>query len=125
MRPDHPYPPGSTEVGTGPFQFGCSLRPRARRLGSSNECSEFVVLGVVRDRLRTMNEQVGLSRPFISHDPAVVRRACDRVEVVRRGDLVEFDVTVDPETVGVVPSFRASSSRTCRTAPGPHPGNPW
>jgi peptide/nickel transport system ATP-binding protein len=41
------------------------------------------------DLLRDLQERMGLTLLFIAHDLGVVRRLCDRVVVMRRGEIVE------------------------------------
>ncbi|MCY0095569.1 ATP-binding cassette domain-containing protein [Hoeflea ulvae] len=48
--------------------------------------SQAQVLNVVADLVK----ELGLTLAFISHDLSVIRRLCDRVMVLQRGDIVEY-----------------------------------
>ncbi|MEM6465727.1 MAG: ABC transporter ATP-binding protein, partial [Pseudomonadota bacterium] len=53
--------------------------------------------------LKDIQEHLGLSMLFISHDLPVVRQMCDRVAVLKGGDLVELQ---DTETLFASPQSR-------------------
>jgi peptide/nickel transport system ATP-binding protein len=43
--------------------------------------------------LKDLQEELGLTMLFISHDLPVIRQMCDRVGVMKHGTLVEVDET--------------------------------
>jgi peptide/nickel transport system ATP-binding protein len=49
----------------------------------------------ILDLLRTLTDELALTLVFISHDLSVVRYLCDRVAVMRDGEVVEVGATAD------------------------------
>ena len=45
--------------------------------------------------LKDLQEELGLTMLFISHDLPVIRQICDRVGVMRHGELLEIAATDD------------------------------
>ena len=51
--------------------------------------------GVINGALEPMKADLGLTIAFISHDLSVVRRLCDRVIVMRNGEILENRPTAE------------------------------
>ncbi|NLS10463.1 ABC transporter ATP-binding protein [Nesterenkonia sp. MY13] len=73
------------------------------------------VQGSVLNLLKDLQRQMGFSVLFISHNLAVVRIVCDRVAVMRKGEVIEVGETLEvmespqadytKELIGAVPSL--------------------
>ena len=62
------------------------------RLLIADECVtglDATIQAQIVDLLRELKGQMGLTLLFIAHDLGIVRRLCDRVVVMRRGEIVE------------------------------------
>ena len=51
--------------------------------------------GQILELLYRLKEEHGISYLFVSHDMNVIRRVCDRVIVLYRGEIVEMGATAD------------------------------
>jgi peptide/nickel transport system ATP-binding protein len=74
----------------------------------------------VLDLLQGLRRDMGLALAFISHDLSVVRHLCDRVVIMRAGEIVEEGRTAD-----VFAAPRTEFTRTlidCIPLPEPRPG---
>ena len=75
----------------------------------------------VLDLLKGLKQEMGLSLAFISHDLSVIRHVCDRVIIMRAGEIVETGPTADV--------FRAPKSPFTRALidaiPLPEPDPGW
>jgi peptide/nickel transport system ATP-binding protein len=79
------------------------------------------VRGQILDLLGSLVEQFALTLIFVSHDLGVVRHVCDRVAVMRRGEIVELgdvDQVYDAprheytrELLAAAPNLRAELAR--------------
>ncbi|MGW5715641.1 ABC transporter ATP-binding protein [Amycolatopsis sp. NPDC003865] len=79
------------------------------------------VRGQILDLLASLVDQFALTLVFVSHDLGVVRHVCDRVAVMRRGEIVELgDVTqvydapqheYTRELLAAAPNLRAELAR--------------
>ena len=56
---------------------------------------DVTVQGQILELLYRLKEEHGMSYLFVSHDMNVIRRVCDRVIVLYRGEIVETGRTVD------------------------------
>lgn len=56
---------------------------------------DVTVQGQILELLYRLKEEHGISYLFVSHDMNVIRRVCDRVIVLYRGEIVEMGVTAD------------------------------
>ncbi|OXM74503.1 MULTISPECIES: ABC transporter ATP-binding protein [Amycolatopsis] len=100
-----------------------ALAPRPRVLIADEPVSalDVSVRKQILDLLAELTERFALTLVFVSHDLAVVRRVCDTVAVMRRGELVELgaveQVYDDPrhpytrELVAAAPNLRAELAR--------------
>ena len=75
----------------------------------------------VLDLLKGLRADMGLSLAFISHDLSVIRHICDRIVIMRGGEIVE--------TGGTAETFRAPQTDFTRTLiaaiPLPEPDENW
>lgn len=75
----------------------------------------------VLDLLKTLRADMGLSLAFISHDLSVIRHICDRIVIMRGGEIVEAGSTAE--------TFRAPKTDFTRTLiaaiPLPEPDPAW
>ena len=75
----------------------------------------------VLDLLKGLRAEFGLSLAFISHDLSVIRHICDRIVIMRSGEVVEVGNTAE--------TFRAPKSEFTRTLiaaiPLPEPDADW
>jgi ABC-type oligopeptide transport system ATPase subunit len=79
--------------------------------------SQAQVLNLLEELVR----ELGLTLAFISHDLSVIRRLCDRVLVLHRGEIVE-----EAETAALFAAPQASYTRELLQAiPLPDPDQPW
>ena len=56
---------------------------------------DVTVQGQILELLYRLKEEHGISYLFVSHDMNVIRRVCDRVIVLYRGEIVEMGATAD------------------------------
>ena len=56
---------------------------------------DVTVQGQILELLYRLKEEHGMSYLFVSHDMNVIRRICDRVIVLYRGEIAETGRTVD------------------------------
>ena len=79
--------------------------------------SQAQVLNLLGDLVR----ELGLTLAFISHDLSVIRRLCNRVLVLYRGEIVE-----EGDTAGLFEAPQAAYTRELLSAiPLPDPHQPW
>ena len=75
----------------------------------------------VLDLLKGLRAEFGLSLAFISHDLSVIRHICDRIVIMRAGEIVEAGRTAE--------TFRAPKSEFTKTLiaaiPLPEPDGAW
>lgn len=74
----------------------------------------------VLDLLQGLRREMGLALAFISHDLSVVRHLCDRVVIMRQGEIVE-----EGRTAAVFAAPASAFTRTliaCIPLPEPRPG---
>jgi peptide/nickel transport system ATP-binding protein len=76
---------------------------------------------IILDLLARLRSQMHLTMAFISHDLSVVRRLCDRVIVMRVGEIVEDRATADLFTMPQHPYTRELLS----AIPLPEPEKNW
>nr|WP_208407112.1 ATP-binding cassette domain-containing protein [Amycolatopsis granulosa] len=100
-----------------------ALAPRPRVLVADEPVSalDVSVRKQILDLLAELTERFDLTLVFVSHDLAVVRRVCDTVAVMRRGELVEmgavdqvYDEPRHPytrELIAAAPNLRAELAR--------------
>ncbi len=72
-----------------------ALKPKLLLLDEPTSALDVSVQAQVLKFLRELREELDLTYVFISHDLAVVRELCDRVLVMRRGQLIEEGATSD------------------------------
>jgi peptide/nickel transport system ATP-binding protein len=107
-----------------------ALAPRPSVLIADEPVSalDVSVRGQILDLLDTLVEQFALTLVFVSHDLGVVRHVCDRVAVMRRGEIVELgDVEqvydapeheYTRELLAAAPSLRAALARLSEGSDG-------
>jgi ABC-type oligopeptide transport system ATPase subunit len=75
----------------------------------------------VLDLLKGLRTEFGLSLAFISHDLSVIRHICDRIVIMRSGEVVEAGNTAD--------TFRSPKTEFTKTLisaiPLPDPDGTW
>jgi ABC-type oligopeptide transport system ATPase subunit len=75
----------------------------------------------VLDLLRSLRAEMGLALAFISHDLSVIRHICDRIVIMRAGEIVEAGGTAE-----TFRSPRTDFTRTLISAiPLPEPDETW
>jgi ABC-type oligopeptide transport system ATPase subunit len=75
----------------------------------------------ILDLLMTLRQRMNFTMAFISHDLSVVRRLCDRVIVMRKGEIVE-----DSETIAIFEKPQHAYTRLLRDSiPLPEVSDGW
>jgi ABC-type oligopeptide transport system ATPase subunit len=75
----------------------------------------------ILDLLMTLRQRMNFTMTFISHDLSVVRRLCDRVIVMRKGEIVE-----DSETIAIFEKPQHAYTRLLRDSiPLPEVSDGW
>ena len=72
-----------------------ALDPRLIIADEATSALDVTLRGQVLDLLLSLQPKLGLSFLFISHDLGVIRYFCNRVAVMRRGEIVEIGATED------------------------------
>ena len=93
-----------------------ALKPKLLVLDEPTSALDVSVQAQVLDFLRELRAEMDLTYLFISHDLAVVRTLCDRILVMKRGEIIEQGATSDiflnptqPYTQALMESGRKTS----------------
>jgi peptide/nickel transport system ATP-binding protein len=70
-----------------------ALRPSLLVLDEQTASLDVRVQAVILDLLAKLRDEFAMTYFFVSHDLAVVRRVCERVLVMRSGQIVESGMT--------------------------------
>lgn len=94
-----------------------ATRPRLLLCDEPTSALDVSVQAQILNLLKDLQEELNLTMVFISHDLPVIRQMCDRIGVMRHGDLVEVTETEQlfthaqheytRELIALMPSFRA------------------
>ncbi|WJR65070.1 ABC transporter ATP-binding protein [Neorhizobium sp. CSC1952] len=96
-----------------------ALEPRVIIADEATSALDVSIRSQILDLLLSIQQRLGLSFIFISHDISVVRYFCDRVAVMHKGRIVE---TGDAETICTNPS-EPYTRRLISSVPNPDPRN--
>nr|WP_272214444.1 ABC transporter ATP-binding protein [Marinicella sp. W31]MDC2880054.1 ABC transporter ATP-binding protein [Marinicella sp. W31] len=97
-----------------------SVRPRLIIADEATSALDVSLRSQMLDLLMQLQDEMGLSYIFISHDMSVIRYMCDRVAVMYRGQIVETGAT---DEVVNNPQHRYTQS-LLSAIPNPDPRNP-
>ena len=82
-----------------------SVEPQLLVLDEPTSALDVSIQAQILNLLKDLQEELGLTMMFISHDLPVIRQICDRVGVMRHGQLLEV---ADTETLFQKPSHEYS-----------------
>ncbi len=95
-----------------------ATRPRLLLCDEPTSALDVSVQAQILNLLKDLQEELDLTMLFISHDLPVIRQMCDRIGVMRHGDLVEVTETEElfthakheytRELIALMPSFAAN-----------------
>ncbi len=95
-----------------------ATRPRLLLCDEPTSALDVSVQAQILNLLKDLQEELNLTMLFISHDLPVIRQMCDRIGVMRHGDLVEVTETEElfthakheytRELIALMPSFAAN-----------------